>query len=121
MNAEWFGPRLKELRGEKGWTQQQLAERAGLAVGVVRKLEQRENKPTWETALALASALGVSCEAFVQAPAERPPAGPGRPPKPAAPAPPPAEDLQRQAKLEPAEKVPQRTRGKPPRRTGGRG
>src|SRR5262245_56839381 len=80
MSAEWFGPRLKELREGRGWTQQQLADRAGLAVGIVRKLERRENKPTWETALTLASALGVSTEAFVQEPAERPPAGPGRPP-----------------------------------------
>jgi hypothetical protein len=29
----------------------QLEGAAGLAVGVVRKLERRENKPTWETAL----------------------------------------------------------------------
>jgi transcriptional regulator with XRE-family HTH domain len=85
MKADWFGPRLQELRNAKGWTQQQLADAAGLAVGVVRKLERRENKPTWETALALADALGVSCEAFTQPPAERPPARPGRPPKMAPP------------------------------------
>ena len=81
MKADWFGPRLRELRAEKGWTQQQLADAAGLAVGIVRKLEQRENKPTWETALALADALGVSCEAFTRPPAESPPARPGRPRK----------------------------------------
>jgi transcriptional regulator with XRE-family HTH domain len=109
MKADWFGPRLQELRAAKGWTQQQLADAAGLAVGVVRKLERRENKPTWETALALADTLGVSCEAFTQAPAKRPPSRPGRPPKqkaegaplPASPAPPPAEELEEQGEAGP--------------------
>jgi transcriptional regulator with XRE-family HTH domain len=81
MNAEWFAGRLKELREAAGLTQQQLADKASLAVGVIRKLERRENKPTWETALTLCQALGVSCEAFTQEPAERSPATPGRPRK----------------------------------------
>ena len=37
--------------------------------------------PTWETVLAICSALGVSCEDFRQQPAEAPRKGPGRPPK----------------------------------------
>jgi transcriptional regulator with XRE-family HTH domain len=81
MNAEWFAGRLKELRSAAGLTQQQLADKAGLAVGVIRKLEQQENKPTWETALILCQALGVDCTAFTQPPAERPAAKPGRPRK----------------------------------------
>jgi hypothetical protein len=39
----------------------------------VAKLEQGIREPTWETAVALAQALGVSCEAFLQEPAARPP------------------------------------------------
>jgi transcriptional regulator with XRE-family HTH domain len=117
MKADWFGPRLQELRTAKGWTQQQLADAAGLAVGVVRKLERRENKPTWETALALADALGVSCEAFVQQPAERAPAGPGRPRKTVAEAAPtPSTAVEREA----AGKTPPIGRRKGRGKTGGR-
>jgi transcriptional regulator with XRE-family HTH domain len=81
MNAAWFAGRLRELRDAAGLTQQQLADKAGLAVGVIRKLERREHRPTWETVLTLCQALGVTCEAFTQEPAERPPATPGRPKK----------------------------------------
>jgi hypothetical protein len=47
----------------------------------VRNLEQGIRSPSWETVLRLASALGVSSEAFNQPPAPREAAGPGRPPK----------------------------------------
>src|SRR5262245_17163690 len=82
MTAAWFAGRLKELRQDAGLTQQQLADKAGVVVGVVRNLEQSINFPTWETVLALAQALGVDCTAFTQPPAEREPQGPGRPSKP---------------------------------------
>jgi transcriptional regulator with XRE-family HTH domain len=93
MAAEWFAPRLKELREASGMTQQALADKAGLKLGGIRDLEQGRNKPTWETVLAIAAALGVECGAFDQAPAtgQSEPAKRGRPKKPAAP----AEDLTR--------------------------
>jgi transcriptional regulator with XRE-family HTH domain len=81
MSAEWFAGRLKELREQARLTQEQLAERAGMNKFGVAQLEQGRNKPSWETVLALAKALNVSCEAFTQEPAPRPAAGPGRPPK----------------------------------------
>lgn len=81
MNPEWFAGRLRELREAKGWTQRQLAEAAGLKIGGVRDIEQGINNPTWPTVLALAQALGVTCEAFNQPPAERPVSKPGRPRK----------------------------------------
>jgi transcriptional regulator with XRE-family HTH domain len=81
MSADWFGPRLQELRTGKGWTQQKLADRAGVAVGAVRKLEQQGAKPTWGTVVALCEALGVKADAFLQEPAQRPPRRPGRPRK----------------------------------------
>jgi transcriptional regulator with XRE-family HTH domain len=63
-------------------TQKELAERAGLKDEAVRDLEQALNGPTWDTVLALADVLGVSCEAVNRAPLHKHPAKRGRPPKP---------------------------------------
>jgi transcriptional regulator with XRE-family HTH domain len=79
MTADRFSGRLKELREQAGLSQKGLAERAGLAQSAIGHLEQGLRRPTWETVLALANVLGVSCEAFTEQPAERPPAAPGRP------------------------------------------
>jgi transcriptional regulator with XRE-family HTH domain len=78
-----FGERLKVLRAERGLSQAQLAERAGLHKLGVAKLEQGHREPAWGTVVALAKALGVSCAAFegVTATPARPPAGRGRPRK----------------------------------------
>jgi len=81
MNADWFAGRLRELREEAGLTQQQLGERAGLSQPGIADLEQQRRKPAWETVVALCQALGVTPDAFVQEPAERSPAGRGRPRK----------------------------------------
>ena len=81
MSADWFAQRLKELREASGMTQQALADLAGLKLGGIRDLEQGRNKPTWETVLALASALGVSCVVFDQQPVKTDPPKKGRPRK----------------------------------------
>jgi transcriptional regulator with XRE-family HTH domain len=85
VNASNFAGRLKELRQAAGLTQKQLAEKAGMALGGINKLEQGVNRPSWESVLALAEALGVDCRAFERTPAPRPQAGRGRPPKPTGP------------------------------------
>jgi transcriptional regulator with XRE-family HTH domain len=76
-----FGPRLKQLREGAGLTQAQLAERAGLHPQGIVKLERNEREPAWGTVLALADALGVSCDDFRRAgstaAAEPPPPAPG--------------------------------------------
>jgi hypothetical protein len=54
--------------------------------GVARR-EQGITRPTWDTVLALSKALKVRCDAFLQEPADRPPTGRGRPPKPQQPEP----------------------------------
>jgi transcriptional regulator with XRE-family HTH domain len=59
-----FPSKLRELREAAGLTQSELAQRAGLSKAGVTQLEQGRRKPAWETVLALAAALGVSCEAF---------------------------------------------------------
>jgi transcriptional regulator with XRE-family HTH domain len=77
----WFAGRLRELREETGLTQRQLAEKAGMALGGLNKLEQGVNRPSWESVLLLSKALGVSVTAFLTPPARREPAGRGRPVK----------------------------------------
>lgn len=59
-----FARRLKELREAAGLTQKELAEKAGLHLGGVFKLEQGVNEPSWATVRALTRALGVDCKAF---------------------------------------------------------
>jgi transcriptional regulator with XRE-family HTH domain len=79
--ATWFAGRLRELREAAGWTQEQLAERAGVKREAVARWEAGKREPGWSNVLALAAALGVDCTAFTQAPADRPSARPGRPRK----------------------------------------
>jgi transcriptional regulator with XRE-family HTH domain len=81
MTAEWFGSRLRELREKAGLTQTQLADVAGVRRGAIARWERGDREPGWSNILALANALGVSCEAFTVEPAEQLPAKPGRPRK----------------------------------------
>jgi transcriptional regulator with XRE-family HTH domain len=81
MSAEWFGARLKELREQRGWSQKELASRAGLGQRSVSSWEQRAREPSWSNVVALAEALGVDCLAFLQRPAIQPEPRRGRPRK----------------------------------------
>src|SRR5580658_4104913 len=82
MGVENFAGRLKELREAAGLTQERLAHQAGLTKDGVAQLEQGRREPTWATVLALAGALGVSCEAFTAKPATVSEPKRGRPLKP---------------------------------------
>jgi transcriptional regulator with XRE-family HTH domain len=79
--VEAFGARLKELREAAGLTQVQLAEKAELHPQGIIKLERGERKPAWETVIALAKALDVTCDAFQQLPASYSEPKVGRPRK----------------------------------------
>jgi len=58
--------RLKELRNMRRWTQQKLAEKAGLSFNAVTKIEQGAAKhPTLKTLLKLADAFGISLDDLV--------------------------------------------------------
>ena len=58
--------RLKELRKEKGWSQQKLAEKTDLSFNAVTKIEQGLAKhPTLKTLLKLADAFGISLDELV--------------------------------------------------------
>jgi transcriptional regulator with XRE-family HTH domain len=68
LDVSFFGARLQELRRAKGLTQAELAARAGLSKGGVANLEQGLREPAWATVVALAEALKVDCQAFLQRP-----------------------------------------------------
>src|SRR5262245_5404023 len=59
-----FAARLRQLREAAGLTQAELAERAGLHLHGLTKLEQGYREPAWSTVKALAKALGTDCLAF---------------------------------------------------------
>ena len=59
-----FGAAMRKLREEKGWTQKQLGDAAGVHPNTIAKLERGETQPAWPLVLAVATALGVWCEAL---------------------------------------------------------
>ena len=79
--SAWIGGRLRELREGKGLTQERLAELVGVKRDAVARWEADVREPGWSNVVALAQALGVSCDDFLQAPAEPHPPQRGRPPK----------------------------------------
>jgi transcriptional regulator with XRE-family HTH domain len=88
-----FGLRLRELReaanqsreglhDSAGWTQAELAQRAGIHKQAIVKLERGEREPAWSTLLALCDALGCDLNAFAVKPSRKiKPRGRGRPKK----------------------------------------
>ena len=57
---------LKRLRKERAWTQQKLAEKAGMSYVIITKIEQAVSKePTILTMIKLADALGVPLDELV--------------------------------------------------------
>lgn len=55
-----FAKRLKELRKQRGMTQEELAVATGLSVSFVRSIEQGINAPSFESIEIIASALSVT-------------------------------------------------------------
>jgi transcriptional regulator with XRE-family HTH domain len=55
----YIGDRLKALRIEQALTQQELADKAGIALNTVARLERNETEPHMPTARKLAHALDV--------------------------------------------------------------
>jgi len=68
-----IGVILKRLRGKRGLTQTQLAERAGLTQGYIAKLESAEYAPdpALSVVMKLAKALDVSIGELVAEPTTR--------------------------------------------------
>ncbi|MBU0580553.1 MAG: helix-turn-helix transcriptional regulator [Candidatus Omnitrophica bacterium] len=58
--------RLKELRKRCGWSQQKLAEKAGLSYNTITKIEQgAATKPTIQTMIKIADAFQISIDELV--------------------------------------------------------
>jgi transcriptional regulator with XRE-family HTH domain len=62
--SRWNGERLKELREKAGLTQTELAEKVGVKRDAVARWEAGAREPGWSNVVALAEALGVTCQAF---------------------------------------------------------
>jgi|GEM_PF-1648968 len=64
--------RIQAIRKGKGYSQELLAEESGVSLRTIQRVEQGETVPRGHTVQALATALGVSLEAFRPEPAEAP-------------------------------------------------
>jgi len=58
--------KIKELRKKSGWSQQKLADKAGVSYNTVTKIEQgAATMPTIQTMIKIADAFGVSLDQLV--------------------------------------------------------
>lgn len=55
-----LGAAVKQLREQRGTTQEALAYEAGITTGTLSQLERGISNPSWGTLKAVARALGVS-------------------------------------------------------------
>jgi transcriptional regulator with XRE-family HTH domain len=58
-DAELFGAVVRELREARGWTQEQLAERADMNASYLGFVERGDNVPTLTIIIQIAEGLGV--------------------------------------------------------------
>ena len=66
MSSEIFAKRLKQFRKKAGWSQQKLAEKAGLSYNVITKIEQGAAKnPNILTMIRLADAFQIALDELV--------------------------------------------------------
>ncbi|BCH21222.1 XRE family transcriptional regulator [Mesorhizobium sp. L-8-10] len=64
-----FGLRLRRLRQSAGMTLKELAERAGLAVSTISKIENDRMSPTYDVLLRLAGGLSIDLTSLLEGPA----------------------------------------------------
>lgn len=55
-----LGKAIRQLRGERGVSQEALAYEAGVTSGTLSLIERGQSNPTWGTAKGIAAALDVS-------------------------------------------------------------
>lgn len=58
--TEYVAAKIRKLREQRGWTQTQLAEEAGLTQSHVCRIENAVHSPSWKTITRIAKALGVA-------------------------------------------------------------
>ena len=66
MSAGAFPARLRAIRSARGMSQKQLSDAAGVSQNAVSQWEAGIREPLWANVVALAAALGVSTDAFLE-------------------------------------------------------
>jgi len=61
-----FGERLKNIRTEKGLTQDQLAESCDTSAGLIRHIEKSRRRPSYDMLLTICNVLNTSPEYLMQ-------------------------------------------------------
>lgn len=67
-DAAAFGQRLRHLRQAAGMTLKELAERAGLAISTISKIENDRMSPTYDVLLRLAGGLAIDLSSLLEGP-----------------------------------------------------
>ena len=62
MNLSSIGKRIRKYREEKGWRQEDFAEKTGLSVTYTGMIERGEKVPKLETFITIANVLEVSAD-----------------------------------------------------------
>lgn len=65
MNKNYLSKRLKELRKQKGMSQETLAEESGLSLRTIQRIENGESNPTGDTLKRLSNALNVNPDELI--------------------------------------------------------
>lgn len=59
-----LGARLKSMRTERGWTQDDVASRAGLSKSYLSRIEEGDRQPSVAALLSISTAFGISINAL---------------------------------------------------------
>ena len=65
MNKNLLGLRIKELRKQKGMSQELLSEESGLSLRTIQRIENGETNPTGESLKRLSNALNVNPDELI--------------------------------------------------------
>ena len=65
MNKNLLGIRIKELRKQKGMSQELLADESGLSLRTIQRIEKGETNPTGESLKRLSNALNVNPDELI--------------------------------------------------------
>ena len=64
--CERFGKRLRQLRKERGWSQEELAHRVGIDISFLSELENGKAEPCLRKMKELSQGLGVTLSRLIR-------------------------------------------------------
>jgi transcriptional regulator with XRE-family HTH domain len=64
--CELFGERIRQLRGKRGWSQEELAHRVGMDVSYLSEVENGKKEPCLRKIKELAQGLGLTVSRLMQ-------------------------------------------------------